>query len=152
MRTVTVERTIDAPPSTVWAVLADYPNIDRWNEGVLKSYAVGDAAVGLGAQRKCELTPKGRTRMRETVTDWVPEQRMVVELDQMEKLPLREAAMTFTLGDRGQATEFAMRYEFVPKGGPLSGLLGRLMAPHMRKGFNGFIDDLESEARAEATT
>ena len=34
MRNVRVERTVAAPRSSVWAVLADYPNIVDWNDGV----------------------------------------------------------------------------------------------------------------------
>ena len=34
MRNVTVERTVAASRSSVWAVLADYPNIADWSDGV----------------------------------------------------------------------------------------------------------------------
>ena len=67
MRNVTVERTLTAPRSSVWAVLADYPNIVDWNDGVKNSYAIGDATEGVGAQRQCDLVPNGTMRRRETV-------------------------------------------------------------------------------------
>ena len=42
MRNVKVQRNVAARPAHVWAVLADYPNIAEWNDGVLNSYAVGE--------------------------------------------------------------------------------------------------------------
>ena len=150
MRNVTVEREVAAPPASVWAVLADYPNIDEWNDGVKNSYAIGDATEGVGAQRQCELEPKGTVRMRETVEDWVPEQRMVVAIDEIEKMPLKGATMTFTLGGGGETTPLTMSYDYDPKGGPLAVLYGPLLDRQMSKGFNGFIDSLESAAQAAA--
>ena len=40
-----------------------------------------------------------------------------------------------------------MRYDFAPKGGPFAGLLAAMMTKPMHKGFNGFIDDLETAAQ-----
>jgi hypothetical protein len=71
MRNVKLERTLAVARSSVWAVLADYPNIADWNDGLKKSYAIGDATEGVGAQRQTELVPAGA--MRETVAEWVPE-------------------------------------------------------------------------------
>ena len=47
MRNVKVERSVGAPRSAVWAVLADYPNIAEWNDGVQNSYAIGDEVEGV---------------------------------------------------------------------------------------------------------
>jgi len=46
---------------------------------VKKSYAVGEALEGVGAQRQCEPTPSGA--MRETVTEWTREEKMVIAID-----------------------------------------------------------------------
>lgn len=150
MRNVQVGRTIAAPRSDVWAVLADYPNIADWNEGVLKSYSIGDATDGVGAQRQCDLAPKGAMRMRETVTSWVPEDTMVIAIDQIEKLPLKAATMTFTLSDEGGATPFKMSYDYEPKGGPFAAIFGPMLDRQMKKGFAGFIDSLEPAAQARS--
>ncbi len=150
MRNVEIERMVAAPRSAVWAVLADYPNIADWNDGVVKSYGIGDATEGVGAQRQCDLAPNGSMRMRETVAEWVPQERMVIDIDQIEKMPITGARMTFTLADGGEATRFTMSYEYEPKGGPLAAILGPLMDRQMNKGFNGFIDSLEPAAQARA--
>ena len=151
MRNVTIERTVAAPRSSVWAVLADYPNIDDWNDGVSKSYAIGDATDGVGAQRQCELAPDGKMKMRETVAEWVPEEQMVIDIDQIEKMPVKSATMTFTLADGGDSTPFSMTYAYDPKGGFLAAIFGPLMDRQMKKGFNGFVDSLEPAAQNRAS-
>ncbi len=150
MRNVTVERTVAAPRSSVWAVLADYPNIADWNDGVKNSYAIGDATEGVGAQRQTELVPMGA--MRETVAEWVPEERMVIAVDKVKKAPVKVGTMTFTLSDDGETTPFTMSYDYEPKGGPLAFILGPMIDRQMNKGFNGFIDSLEPTAQAQAAT
>ena len=104
MRNVKVERTLTARRSSVWVVLADYPNIADWNDGVTNSFAIGDASEGVGAQRQTDLAPTGAMMMRETVAEWVPEERMVVAIDEIEKMPVMRARQTFTLSDDGEAT------------------------------------------------
>ena len=152
MRNVKVQRTLAAPRSRVWAVLADYPNIADWNDGVNNSYAIGDATEGVGAQRKVELGSKGSIKMRETVTEWVPEETMAVAIDQIEKMPVKQATMTFTLSDGGENTPLTMSYDYEPKGGPLAFILGPMLDRQMQKGFNGFIDSLEPASQARAAT
>jgi uncharacterized protein YndB with AHSA1/START domain len=151
MRNVKVERTVAAPRSSVWSVLADYPNIADWNDGVVNSYAIGDATEGVGAQRQTELVPTGAIRMRETVAEWVPEERMVVTIDEVEKMPITEATMAFTISEVAETTLVTMSYDYAPKGGPLAFILGPVLDRQMKKGFGGFIDSLESAAQAAAT-
>ena len=146
-RNITVERTVAAPRAGVWEVLADYPNIMNWNDGVAKSFAIGEQLDGVGAQRKCELTPSGA--MRETVTEWTPEEKMVIAIDEIEKMPVNEATMTFTLAERGEKTSVKMSYDYAPKGGPLGFVVSVMLSRPMNKGFNGFIDSLERAAQAQ---
>ena len=152
MRKVKVERTVAAPRSSVWAILADYPNIVDWNDGVMSSDAIGDATEGVGAQRQIGLAPDGSMSMRETVAEWVPEERMVIAVDKVEKQPVKQATMTFTLSGGGETTPLTMSYEYEPKGGPLAYIYGPLLDRQMSKGFNGFIDNLEPAAQARAAT
>ena len=140
-----------APPSNVWAVLADYPNIVEWNGGISKSFSLGDSTEGVGAQRQCELAPDGKMSMRETVTEWVPEKKMAIDIDNIETMPVKQASITFTLGDGGETTPLTMSYDYEPKGGPLALILGPIMDRQMSKGFSGFIDYLEPAAQSRAT-
>jgi uncharacterized protein YndB with AHSA1/START domain len=150
MRNIKIERTVAAPRADVWAVLADYPNISAWNDGVQNSYALGEALEGIGAQRQCELIPSGA--MRETVKEWVPEEKMVITIDQIEKVPVKDATMTFTLADNGESTPFTMSYDYDAKGGPLSFVVAAMLSRPMNKGFNGFVDSLERAARAQTAS
>ena len=44
-RMIQMSRVVDAPPAAAWAVLADFPNISRWNGGVTASHATGFLAT-----------------------------------------------------------------------------------------------------------
>ena len=150
MRNATAQRTLAAPRTSVWAVLADYPNIDKWNVRVKNSYSIGDVTEGVGAQRQTELFPKEKMRMRETVAEWVPEERMVIAVDKMERQPVKKATMTLTLSGGGETTPFTMSYDYEARGGPLAFILGPFLDRQMAKAFHGFIDNLESAASARA--
>ena len=150
MRNVTVKGTVDSPRPDVWAVLADYPNIVKWNEAVKESYAIGEAVEGVGAQRQVNVGAKGSIRNRETVTEWTPEERMVIAVDQIEKQPIKQATMTFTLSDSGDTTPFTMSYDYEPKGGPLSYIYGPILDRLLHKGFSAFIADLGPAAKARS--
>lgn len=151
MRNVQAEQTLTATKTNLWAVLADYPNIVEWNDGIKNSYAIGDATEGVGAQRQTEIVPNGKMRMRETVTEWVPEERMVIAVDQIEKQPIKQATMTLTLSGAGDTTPCTMRYDYEPKGGPLAFLFGPMLDKQMKKAFHGFMSNLETAAQAQAT-
>ena len=148
MRNVKAERTLAAPRSSVWAVLADYPNIGDWNDGIKNNYAIGDQTEGVGAQRQTEIVPNGKMRMRETVSEWVPEEKMVLVIDNIEKQPIKAATMTLTLSGDGDSTPCTMTYDYEPKGGPLAFVFGPMMDGQMKKAFQGFMENLESAAQA----
>ena len=90
--------------------------------------------------------------MRETVTEWVPEERMVIAIDELEKMPVKQAGMTFTLADDGETTPITMSYDYEPKGGPLAFIVAALLGRQMNKGFNGFVDSLERAAQDRAAS
>jgi uncharacterized protein YndB with AHSA1/START domain len=148
MRNVKAERTLAASRSSVWAVLADYPNIVDWNDGIKNSYAISEATEGVGAQRQTEIVPNGKMRMRETVSEWIPEERMVLVVDNIEKQPIKQATMTLTLSGSGETTPCTMSYDYEPKGGPLALVFGPMLDKQMKKAFHGFMDNLESAAQA----
>ena len=141
MRSVHVSRQMSAPRSAVWSVLADFPNISKWNGGVQASHATSEATGGVGAQRHCDLAPVGT--LEETVAEWVDGERIVVNIDSTTKLPIERGVATFTLD--GDTTR--IDYEFEPRG-----IVGRLTGPvlvrQLTKGFGGFLGDLDAAASA----
>lgn len=143
---VRLERRLDSSPAQVWSVLADYPNIAGWNSGITASYSTSDSTEGVGAQRHCDLAPMGG--LDETIREWVPEERLVISIDKASKIPIKQALMTFSLTPDGGGTSFAMNYDYEAKGGPISGLMGRMLRGRLEKGFTGFIDELAPTAAA----
>ena len=144
-RNITVERAVAAPRAAVWEVLADYPNISDWSPGVLNSHAIGDQLDGVGAQRQTELAPDGSMRMRETVAEWVAEERMAIAIDEIEQQPVTSATMTFTLADDGESTLITMGYDY-----EADAELGPMLDEQFTGGFNFLIDALEQAAKARS--
>jgi uncharacterized protein YndB with AHSA1/START domain len=146
MRTIEVERTIEAPQSNVWNVLADFPNIASWNTGVKKSFSTSDAIGGVGATRHCDLAPAGA--LEETIQVWEPEARLEISIDSAKGLPIRHGLATFALEPDASGTRVSVAYSYQPKFGFLGRLMGSLvMDGQLTKGFTGFLADLDSAAR-----
>lgn len=133
------------PRAAVWSVLSDFPNISRWNGGVANSIATSEAVGGVGATRHCDLSPAGE--LEERVVEWEPEGRMVVSIESAKKLPIKSGLVTFTLIDDGPTTSSTrINYQYHTKWGPLGSLMGPIIDGQLRKGFSGFLVDLETEA------
>ena len=77
MTTIRHEVHAACPPARVWALLADLEAVQRYNPGVRSAVIKGSQRCGVGAQRSCELVPKGR--VVERVTHW--EDRRAVGLE-----------------------------------------------------------------------
>ena len=76
-RHITVQRRMAAPTDSVWALLADFPNLaSHWN-GLRGTKAIGSQTSGVGARRHVELKPIGS--MDETVTIWEEGRRLGTE-------------------------------------------------------------------------
>lgn len=144
-RKIAVDRIIDAPRDSVWAVLADFGNISSWNDGVKTSYLTGATSEGVGASRHCDLKPAGQ--LEETITEWLDGERMVVRIDSAKLLPIRTGHVTFSLLHGGPGkTKVDLTYEYQPKFGPLAKLFGRPLDGQLIEGFTGFLADLEAAA------
>lgn len=147
MRTIEVERNIEAPQSHVWAVLADFPNIAAWNTGVKSSFSTSDATGGVGAKRHCDLAPAGA--LEETVQVWEPEARMEISIDSARGLPIHHGLAKFVLEPGELGTRVTLAYSYQPKFGFLGQLMGSLvMDGQLTKGFTGFLKDLDRAAGA----
>jgi len=149
MRNVELERRLDAPRSSVWAVLADFPNIADWNDGIKKSYATSEALEGVGAKRHCDLAPLGE--LEETIVEWSPDDKMVISVDKAAKIPIKSGLVSFTLAESDGATEVTLSYDYEPKGGPLAAFVGPFLDKQLTKGFTGFLSQLEPAAQSRAT-
>ncbi len=149
MRNVTLTRTIAADKSAIWDLLADFPNISRWNSGVTNSVSTSEATAGVGASRHCDLAPLGG--LEETIREWEPGTKIVISIDSTKKIPLKNGLVSFSMADAGDETSFEVNYDYQPRFGPLGSLLGPILDKQFKKGFSGFLDDLETAAKAGAT-
>ncbi|MGB5368085.1 MAG: SRPBCC family protein [Polyangiales bacterium] len=147
MRTIEVERDIEAPRDDVWAVLADFPNIASWNTGVKESFSTSDATEGVGAKRHCDLAPAGG--LEETIQVWEPDARLEISIDSAKGLPIQHGLAKFALKPSELGTLVTVAYSYQPKFGVVGQLMGRLlMDGQLTKGFRGFLKDLEQAAKA----
>jgi hypothetical protein len=85
--------------------------------------------------------------LEETIIGWEPDRRLVVRIDEAAKLPIQSAEVTFTLGDTTpEQTSTTVVYAYQPKFGPVGRLMSPLLDRQLRKGFEGFLADLERAA------
>lgn len=137
MAVVTVHAEIDAPPAQVWAVLADFPNVYRWNPGVERSHATSDHDTGAAATRRCDLFDGGY--LEERIIDFDPDRSMVVDIFET-SLPLVRNVVTFTVAPRGTGSSVGCSADYSLKYGPLGVLLDWIVG--RRQARNGFRDML----------
>lgn len=132
METLLVSKTVFAPIEEVWASWDDFGNIYRFNPGVRASRLLTDEArpTGDGSRRECDLAD-GKNWVREEITAYEPQARMEIEVYES-SLPLERMIATLEFARlSGDRTEVSMTVEFRPK----FGLVGRLMAPLMKRRF-----------------
>lgn len=132
---------IAAPRSAVWQALANLGALADYDPGVKAVSVVGDLTSGLGAQRKCELRPKGW--FIEQVVTWEPESALAFQL-QTCSLPVASLRHDYALTDDAGATrvEQVMTYQLKYRG------VGRaldtlVMRRQWDRGIKGFLAGLK---------
>jgi len=144
----TVTRQIDAPVETVWEVLHDFGDIQRWSPGVAHSELTSDGPVGEGSTRHCDFSPFGS--VNERIDRHEPNQRLTVNLIETSKLPISGAVADFNIAPHDGGTELTIHYSYTLNG------LGRLVKGYtdkqMRKGIGGLARGLKEESESTALT
>jgi uncharacterized membrane protein len=118
------EITIDAPVHTVWQVLANLEEVQRYNPVVTEAKYVSAQKEGPGATRRCEFKPKGFAVER--VIDWRPDEVLGIELVES-SWPLKSSRWWTSLRPEGEGTRVSQDLEYEPKWGLLGTALDRLM-------------------------
>jgi len=143
----TITRRIDAPIETVWNVLDDFGDIQRWNPGVSASALTSEGPVAQGTTRHCDFSPFGA--VNERIDVYTPNARMTVDIFETFKLPLSGAVADFNIAPDDDATMLTLRYHYTLN------RLGRLAKgttnKQMRKGITGLVDGLQQESERVAT-
>lgn len=138
----TITRRIGAPIDTVWDVLDDFGDIQRWSPGVSASALTSERPVAQGTTRHCDFSPFGA--VNERIDAYVPKERMTVNIFETFKLPLSDAVADFNIAPDDDATELTLHYHYTLN------RLGRLAKgttdKQMRKGITGLVDGLQKES------
>jgi len=142
----TITRQIAAPVETVWAVLDDFGDIQRWSPGVTSSALTSDGPVTEGTTRHCDLAPFGG--VNERIHRFIPNERLTVDIYETFKLPISDSIADFNITPSGDGTELTLHYSYTLN------RLGRLAKgttdKQMRKGIRGLVDGLEQESERTA--
>jgi hypothetical protein len=144
----TIHHQIEAActPGHVWAVLADLEAVQHYNPTVRSAAVRGPRRTGVGAERVCDLRPKGR--VVERVTHW--EDGRAVGLEVAESgWPIRFMRWVTRVEPRGTGSLITQELEYAPKLGPLGWLLDKLV---MKRKLMATLDDVFARLarRAEA--
>ena len=136
MTTIRHELQANCPPEHVWALLSDLEAVQRYNPAVRAAKVRGERRSGVGAERACELVPKGR--VIERVTHW--EEGRAVGLEVAEgDWPVHYMRWITRVEPSGTATRITQDFEYKVKFGPVGWLLDHLF---MKRKLTSFLDEV----------
>ena len=142
MTEFTITRHIDAPIETVWEVIDDFGDIQRWNGGVKASELTSDGPVSEGSTRHCDFVPFGA--VNERIVGYEPNRRMTIDLYETYKLPISNAIADFHLAADDNGTDLRIEYSYTLN------RIGRAAKNYtdkqLRKGLGGLAEGLQTEA------
>ena len=142
----TITRHIDAPVETVWEVLHDFGDIQRWSSGVTNSRLTSVGPVGEGSTRHCDFAPFGS--VRERVDAHEPNERLTVAIHDTSRLPISDAIADFRISPDEGGTDLVLHYSYTLN------RLGRFAKGYtdkqMRKGIGGMTKGLKQESERTA--
>jgi uncharacterized protein YndB with AHSA1/START domain len=143
----TITRHINAPVETVWEVLHDFGDIQRWSPGVTASELTSHGPVSKGTTRRCEFAPFGG--VHERIDLHQPNERLTVNLYETFKLPISSAVADFNIAPDDDGTMLTLHYSYTPN------LLGRLVRRYtdkqLQKGIGGLAKGLQRESERMAS-
>jgi hypothetical protein len=134
----TIHHEIEAacPPESLWDLLADLEAVQHYNPTVRAAAVKGTRRTGVGAERVCDLRPKGR--VVERVTHW--EEGRVVGLEVAESdWPIRFMHWVTRIEPKDGGSVITQELEYAMKFGPLGWLLDKLV---MKRRLTTTLDDV----------
>ena len=126
----------DCPPERVWALLSDLEAVQRYNPTVRAAKVQGERRTGVGAERSCDLVPKGR--VVERVTHWEDGRAVGLEVAESD-WPIHFMRWVTRVEPRGTGTQITQSLEYQVKFGPLGWLLDNLV---MKKKLTSTLDEV----------
>ena len=143
-RHLTVRRHMAASCPSVWAVLADFPNLANHWAGLKATRPIGDQTHGIGARRQVDLKPVGA--LVATVTAW-DEGRLIATANQPSTfVPFKRAESRLTVEPSGEGAAITFDYRYVPRGGPVGRLSGTVIDRKLAADFEKMLAAVEEAA------
>lgn len=128
------------PPQRLWALLADLTAVAVYNPQVRVARLRGARAHGIGAERECDLAPKGK--VVERVTVWEDGRALGLELIESD-WPLHFMRWVTRVEPDGMGARLTQELEYKVKYGLLGWGLDRLMMkPMVTKAVEGALSGM----------
>ena len=124
MTTIHHEIQANCPPERIWALLSDLEAVERYNPTVRAAAVRGGFRSGVGAERECELVPKGR--VVERVTHWEEGRAVGLEVAESD-WPLHYMRWITRVEPAATGSVITQKLEYAVKFGPLGWILDRLV-------------------------
>ncbi len=134
----TIHHEIEAacPPERIWTLLADLEAVQDYNPTVRTAAVKGTRRTGVGAERVCDLLPKGR--VVERVTHWEEGRAVGLEVAASD-WPIRFMRWVTRIEPKGDGSLITQDLEYQLKFGPVGWLLDRLV---MKRKLTATLDDV----------
>jgi len=123
-------------PERVWAVLSDLEAVKQYNPTVISALVKGSRRTGVGAERVCDLRPKGR--IVERVTHWEDGSAIGLEVAESD-WPIRFMRWVTRIEPAVGGSLITQKLDYAMKFGPLGWLLDRLV---MRRKLSATLDEV----------
>ena len=136
MTTIHHEIEATCPPARVWAVLADLEAVRHYNPTVRTAAVKGTRRTGVGAERVCDLLPKGR--VLERVTHWEDGRAVGLEVAESD-WPIRFMRWVTRIEPKGDGSLITQDLEYELKFGPVGWLLDKVV---MKRKLSATLDDV----------
>lgn len=144
-------RVVDAPLDAVWRVLGDFGTEHRWTKTLL-SCERDTPDVRVGTSRICTL-PKplmGRSKVRETLTEYEPGRALAYDLEGAAG-PFARAASRWSVDAlRDGRTEVRVEGVFEPRGWIARAIVWPLARPFLVRLTRGVVGELDAHLRGRA--
>jgi hypothetical protein len=143
-----INHLVDArcPPERLWEILADLTAVADYNPGIAAARLKGGQAKGKGAQRECDLVPKGK--VVERVIEWQEGQALGLEIVESD-WPIHFMRWVTRIEPYGGASRVKQRLEYRVKFGLLGWVLDRLvMRRKITEGVDAALQGMIRKAEA----
>ena len=136
------------PPQGLWALLADLSAVADYNPMVKAARQRGTKAQGVGAERECDVVPKGK--VVERVTVWEEGRALGLEVVESD-WPIHFMRWVTRIEPNGDGAYLTQELEYKVKFGPLGWALDQVMmkraiARNVEGALTGLIRQAERAA------